>query len=162
MQARAQILGHPIHQMLVVVPVGLFITAAVFDVIVMVTGNATLALGSHLMIGAGIIGGLLAAPFGTLDWLKIPQNTRAKRIGLYHAAANGIALVLFLLSWWIRRDAPESPALIAQLLALVGAAVIGVSGWLGGELIDRLGVGVHDDAHVDAPSSLAAAPRSSV
>jgi uncharacterized membrane protein len=154
MQARAQILGHPIHQMLVVVPVGLFVTAAVFDVIVMVTGNPTLALGAHLMIGAGIIGALLAAPFGTLDWLKIPQNTRAKRIGLYHASANGIALVLFLLSWWIRRDVPESPVLTAQLLALVGAAVIGVSGWLGGELIDRLGIGVHDDAHVDAPSSL--------
>jgi uncharacterized membrane protein len=152
MRAKVEFLGHPLHQMLVIIPAGLFITAAIFDIIVIITGDPTLALGAHLMIGAAIVGGVIAAPFGTLDWLQIPKYSRAKRIGIYHASA--AALALFLLSWWIRRDAPESPALIAQLLALAGAAVIGLSGWLGGELIGRLGIGVHEGAHVDAPSSL--------
>jgi uncharacterized membrane protein len=155
MRAKVELLGHPLHQMLVIIPAGLFATAAIFDVLVLITGHSMLAIGAYLMIIAGIVGGLVAAPIGLLDWMQIPQNTRAKRIGLYHAGANGVAVLLFLLSWWIRRDTPESPAVIAQLLAIGGAAVIGVSGWLGGELIDRLGVGVHDGAHVDAPSSLA-------
>jgi uncharacterized membrane protein len=57
-------------------------------------------------------------------------------------------------SWWLRRGATTSPGTIALVASFVGVALSGVTGWLGGELVDRLGVGIDDGAHLDAPSSL--------
>jgi uncharacterized membrane protein len=106
------------------------------------------------MIAAGVITGLLAALFGFIDWLAIPSGTRAKRIGAWHAIGNVIIVVLFALSWWLRRGAPANPSTLAFVLGLIGLLLALVTGWLGGELVDRLGVGVYDDANLDAPSSL--------
>ena len=154
MEAKAKLLGHPIHQMLIVFPLGLLATAVIFDVIHLLTGHPTMAVVAYWMIAAGIIGGLVAAPFGLVDWFSIPEGTRAKSVGLRHAAGNVVVLVLFAASWFLRGDRPEDPGTAAFVLALVGAAVAAVSGWLGGELVGRLGVGVDEGAHLDAPSSL--------
>ena len=154
MEAKAKFLGHPIHQMLIVFPLGLLATAVIFDVIHLVTGSPTMAVVAYWMIAAGIVGGLVAAPFGLVDWFSIPAGTRAKSVGLRHAAGNVAALVLFAASWFLRGDAPEDPSTTAFVVALVGAGVAAASGWLGGELVGRLGVGVDDGAHLDAPSSL--------
>ncbi len=154
MESRAKILGHAVHPILIVFPLGLLATAVVFDIVHMVAGGAVFATVAFWMIAAGLIGGLLAAPFGLWDWLAIPSNTRAKSIGLIHALVNVAALALFFISWWIRYDAPDRPDTLAFVLALAGAAVAAVGGWFGGELVERLGVGVDDGAHLDAPSSL--------
>jgi uncharacterized membrane protein len=154
MEARAKILGHPIHQMLIPFPLGLLGTAVVFDVIYRIWGNATMATVSYWMIVAGIVAGLLAAPFGLIDYLKIPDGTRAKSVGLVHGGGNVVVLLLFAASWWLRYDAPARPDLTAGVLAFAGAALAVVTGWLGGELVDRLSVGVDDGANLDAPSSL--------
>ena len=84
MESRAKFLGHAIHQMLIPFPLGLLATGVIFDVIYLIWGNPSMAIVAYYMIVAGIIGGFLAAPFGTIDWLAIPQNTRAKSIGLLH------------------------------------------------------------------------------
>jgi uncharacterized membrane protein len=160
MHSRASLLGHPVHQQLVVFPLGLLATAVVFDVIHLVGGDAVMATVAYWMIVAGLLGGLAAAPFGWLDWRAIPRGARAKRIGLAHGATNAIVLALFGTSWLLRRDTPETPGLAAHLLAFAGAGLAAVGGWLGGELVARLGVGVHDGAHVDAPSSLGGRPAS--
>ncbi|HYH47655.1 MAG TPA: DUF2231 domain-containing protein, partial [Thermoanaerobaculia bacterium] len=65
---------------------------------------------------------------------------------------------LFAASWLLRRDAPELPEGTAIALSAVAVALSLVTGWLGGELVDRLGVGVDDGAHLDAPSSLSGRP----
>jgi uncharacterized membrane protein len=106
------------------------------------------------MIGAGILTGLIAAPFGAIDWLAIPSGTRAARIGFFHGVGNVVVLLMFALSWWMRRDNPAAPETFALMLSFIGVALALVTGWLGGELVDRLGVGVDEGAHVDAPSSL--------
>jgi uncharacterized membrane protein len=62
--------------------------------------------------------------------------------------------VLFALSWLLRRPAPDVPVALALAASFVGAGLALVTGWLGGELVDRLGVGVDDGANLDAPSSL--------
>jgi uncharacterized membrane protein len=108
------------------------------------------------MIAAGVIGGVIAAVPGFVDWMSIPKNTRAKRIGLLHAVINDVVLILFAVSWWLRRDAPptfppDTPELVLSFIAIVLALI---SGWLGGELVERLGMAVHDGANLDAPSSL--------
>lgn len=154
MEARAKLLGHPIHQMLIVFPLGLLATAIVFDIVRLLTGNGYWGEIAYWMMAAGIVGGLAAAPFGLADYLKIPDGTRAKRVGRVHGVGNLVVVLLFAASWWMRRDDPRAPEMMAILLSLAGAALSLLTAWLGGELVDRLGVGVDDGAHLDAPSSL--------
>ena len=154
MESRARLLGHPVHQMLIVFPLGLLGMAVIFDIIRLIFGATGLASSSYHMIAAGVITGLLAAVFGFIDWLAIPSGTRAKRIGVWHAIGNVTIVVLFAISWWLRRGAPDDPSALAFVLGLVGLLLALVTSWLGGELVDRLGVGVYDNANVDAPSSL--------
>lgn len=153
MHARVRLLGHPVHQMLVVFPLGLLATAVVFDIIYLVSDSQVMAAVSYWMIGAGLMGGLLAAPFGTIDWLGIPAGTRAKRIGAMHGGGNVLVLLLFALSFFLR-DTAYAPGLAQMVWSFAGAAIALVTAWLGGELVDRLGVGVDEDAGINASSSL--------
>lgn len=156
MESRAKLFGHPIHQMLVAFPLGLLATALVFDLMHLVTGNGYWSEIAYWMIAAGVITGLLAAPFGFVDWLAIPSGTRAKRVGAIHGIGNVIVVLLYAGSWLIRRDDPRLPEALAYALAFLGGGLAMFTGWLGGELVDRLGVGVDEGAHVNAPSSLTA------
>ncbi|HZQ95615.1 MAG TPA: DUF2231 domain-containing protein, partial [Candidatus Sulfotelmatobacter sp.] len=113
---------------------------------------------SYWMIAAGIIGGLLAAVFGLIDWWAIPSGTRAKNIGLMHGAVNVVVVLLFIGSWLLRNSAQQNPSSTALALSFIALVLALIGGWLGGELVDRLGVGVDDGAHLDAPSSLSGRP----
>jgi uncharacterized membrane protein len=154
MEARVKVAGHPVHQMLIVFPLGLLSAAVVFDVIHLITGSMTASIVSFWVIAAGVIGGLAAAVFGLADWLGIPRGTRAYRLGALHGVGNVGVVVLYAASWFLRRPDPGNPSVLALVLLLVGAALSLVTGWLGGELVDRLGVGVDDGANLNAPSSL--------
>lgn len=154
MRARARLFGHPIHQMLIVFPLGLLTTAAVLDVVHLVNGGSLSAVMAFWLIAGGILGGLAAAIFGLIDWLGIPSGTRARRIGLLHGVGNVVVVGLFAGSWLLRREQPVSPATAALVLSFAGVALATVTGWLGGELVDRLGVGVDEGANLNAPSSL--------
>jgi uncharacterized membrane protein len=158
MESRARLLGHSVHQMLIVFPLGLLATAVIFDIISLITGRPGWTEAAYHMIPAGIIGGLIAAVFGLLDWLKVPSGTRAFRVGAWHGGGNVLVVLLFAISWWMRRAAPSTPSRGALVFSFVGVLLALVTGWLGGELIDRLGVGVDSGAHVDAPSSLSGRP----
>jgi uncharacterized membrane protein len=159
-ESRVRALGHPVHPMLIVFPLGLLVTAVVFDLLHLVGDNEVFGQVGYWNIVAGIIGGVLAAATGLADWTGIPRGTRAKRIGLLHGAANTLVLLLFVLVWILRSDNPDH-AVSGGLFAVevLAVAISGAAAWLGGELVDRLGIGVHDDAHPDAPSSLAPAGK---
>lgn len=161
MESRAKVAGHPLHQILIVFPLGLLSTAVIFDIVYLVTDRATWTLAAFYMVAAGIVGGLAAAVPGWVDWSAIPARTRAKRIGLTHGVGNVIVLALFILSWLLRRPNPEVPPTGAIVAGLAGVVLATFTGWLGGELVARLGVGVDDGAHLDAPSSLSALPAAS-
>src|SRR5688500_10273036 len=150
MESRAKVLGHPIHQMLIVFPLGLLATAVIFDVIYLVTDEGRWADYAWHLIAAGVIGGLLASVFGLVDWLWTPGGTVDKRIGALHGIGNVVVVTLFGLSWFQRRNEPIDPGATALVLSFAGAALSTVTGWLGGELVDRLGVGVTPGAHLDA------------
>lgn len=155
MNSRVKLLGHPLHPMLVVYPLGLLSTAVILDLIFMGNENRALSIASYWMITAGLIGGLLAAVVGFLEWLAIPANSRAKSIGLYHGLGNLVITLLFAASWWLRTGVDDNvPSTTAFILSLLGFALALVTAWLGGELVYRLGVGVDHGANVDAPSSL--------
>jgi len=154
MKARAKLFGHPIHQMLIVFPLGLLATSLIFDIVYKSTGNPRWADITFVMIAAGIIGGLTAAVFGLIDWLAIPSGTRAKRIGAMHGLGNVVVVGLFAVSWLLRYDNPIYVGAAPIVLSALGVGLALVTGWLGGELVDRLSVGVYDDANLNAPSSL--------
>jgi uncharacterized membrane protein len=158
MQAKARLFGHPIHQMLIVFPLGLLATSLFFDIARLTSGNPQWGSISFWLIAVGVVTGLLAAVFGLIDWLAIPADTRAKRIGLYHGLGNTVVVVLFAASWFLRRDDVGNPSGVAITLSVLAVLLALVTGWLGGELVDRLGVGVEDGAHLNAPSSLSGRP----
>jgi uncharacterized membrane protein len=155
MESRARLFGHAIHPMLIVFPLGLLVTAVVFDLIYLFTRDESFATVAYWNIAAGIIGGLIAAVPGLIDWLAIPAGTRARAIGAWHATGNVVLLLLFAASGWLRRDvAGYIPDTLALGLAFAAVALGLVTAWLGGELVERLGIGVTPGAHPDAPSSL--------
>ena len=160
MESRAKFLGHPIHQQLIPLPLGLLSVAVIFDIIDALGAGDGFGQAAYYMIAAGIISGLLAAIFGVIDWAAIPSGTRAKRVGQLHGLGNTVVLLLFAVAWLLRRDEPADPGTLALILEVVAAGLAGVTGWLGGELVDRLGIGVDPGAHPDAPSSLSGQPAS--
>ena len=154
MESRIKLLGHPVHPMLIVFPLGLLAMAVIFDLFTIGTDTGYWSEISYWMIAAGVVTGLLSAPFGFIDWLAIPAGTRAKRIGAVHGLGNVLVLLLFTASFVLRGGSPQTPGALALTLSFAGGCLSLATGWLGGELVDRLAIGVDDGAHVDAPSSL--------
>jgi uncharacterized membrane protein len=156
MESRAKIMGHAVHPLLIVFPLGLLATAVIFDIIYLFSDRQSFAVAAAYAMGAGIIGGVVAAIFGLIDWMAIAAGTRAKRIGALHGVGNAVVVVLFLVSWLLRAGGDDSwrPGVAALIFSFAGIALASVTGWLGGELVERLGVGVDEGANVNAPSSL--------
>jgi uncharacterized membrane protein len=144
--------------MLIVFPLGLLATAVIVDLVYFAGDALVFAAVAYYLVVAGLIGGAVAAPFGYIDWRAIPPNTRAKRVGAVHGVGNVAVMLLFLASAVLRSDLPSAPPAAAYVFSFAGAAIALVTAWLGGELVDRLGIGVSDGAHVDAPSSLRQRP----
>ena len=138
MASKASIAGHPIHPMLVGIPIGLFVFALVADLAAMVNGAAdawrTVAF---YCIGGGIVGALLAAPFGLIDLLSI-RDERAKKIGIMHMVINLGVVALFVINFILRWQGASNAA--PFLLTVVAVLLLLVSGWLGGEMVFRHGV----------------------
>jgi uncharacterized membrane protein len=146
--------------MLIPFPLGLLVTSFVFDVVYLLTGNGKWAEIAFWMIAAGVISGLLAAIFGTIDLARVPDGTRAHSVGVWHAVFSVGMMVLFAVSWLLRIGAPMEPGAIPIILSLLGVDLAVLTGWFGGELVDRLGMGVYDRVHLDSPSSLPGRPAS--
>jgi uncharacterized membrane protein len=141
--------------MLIVFPLGLLSTSLLFDIFYVATGNQDLATFSYWALIAGVIGGLLAAVFGLLDWMAIPADTRAKRIGMIHGSGNVVVTGLFAVSLLLRLNDPAYlPSITPLVASLAGGLLALVTAWLGGELVYRLRIGVDDGANADASSSL--------
>lgn len=154
MESKAKLLGHPLHQIAVSLPMGLLPTTALFDAVYVVHGGTAMALVAFYVIRVGVVGGIIAAVFGLIDYLAIPQGTRARRIGRLHGLCSMTLVSCFLVSWLLRRADPAAPEPLALLFSFGGAAFLGLAGWLGGELLNRMGVGIDDGANLDAPCSL--------
>ncbi|MCR8671852.1 DUF2231 domain-containing protein [Agrococcus sp. HG114] len=136
--------GHPLHPILITVPVGSWIAALVFDVMALLSEDrAGLLMGSQILVGIGIVGALVAAILGFLDYSVIPPRTPAKRTAVVHMVLNLLAVVVFAFSWLARASADgEEIPVIGIALTLIGLALISVSGYLGGKLAYHYGVRV--------------------
>lgn len=136
--------GHPFHAAAVALPIGAWAAAVVFDVVALATGDGAFVTGARWLYGIGVLGALLAAVFGLLDYSRLTPGTRAKRIATTHLLLNSGAIVVFGVAW-IAHLGGEDPTIAGLVLGLVGLAGLGVSGFLGGELVFRHGVRVADE-----------------
>ena len=138
----ARVARHPIHPMLVVLPLGLWVVALVFDIVYAITGQPTMRAVAFWNVGVGVVGALLAAIPGFVDWLSL--TGRAARIGTYHMLLNLGAVAIFAVNWFVRtRVGSDSPWPL--VLSIVGVVAVAISGWLGGELVYVHRVGVEDE-----------------
>ena len=142
--------GHPVHPILVTLPIGAWVCSFIFD-LVSYGGSEprTWSVGSMWLILIGVIGAAAAAIFGVLDLLNLPRHTAVFSTGRLHAILNSTALVIFLVDFIWRfntRDSWDSAPVGPLVLSIIGLAVIGVSGFLGGKLAYRYGVRVADES----------------
>ncbi len=145
MQTKATIERHPIHPMLVVFPIGMWVFSLIGDIVVRAGGNPAWAPAAYYAMGVGIIGALAAAIFGLIDLLSIPQGTRARKLGYWHLGINLSVTVLFIVNFYLRSVGPPVD-LTPFILSIVGIAALLVSGWLGGEMVYVEGVAVSPPA----------------
>jgi nitrite reductase/ring-hydroxylating ferredoxin subunit/uncharacterized membrane protein len=134
-------LGHPLHPILVMVPIGSWTSASLID---LAAGARSTPMARRL-VGVGVVSALPAALSGLADWSDIAGSEQ--RIGLTHAALNSIAVALYGASWWARRR----PGAAGPALALAGMVVATGAGYLGGHLIYAQGVGVDTNAFHTGP-----------
>ena len=141
--------GHPLHPMLVTVPIGAWTASLVFDVASrLVKGPGFLAQGAEWLIAVGIVGALAAAAAGILDFYVIPAGTRAYRTVAAHMSLNLIVITAFGADFvWrygdLHRPGPVPTAHIA--LSAASLLFLAVSGYLGGKLTYRYGIRVADE-----------------
>ncbi|HEY2962733.1 MAG TPA: DUF2231 domain-containing protein [Pyrinomonadaceae bacterium] len=149
MESRATIAGHPIHPMLISFPIALWTTSFAADVAFYFVRHPTLLVISKFLIAAGCLGALAAAIPGIIDWLAIPSG-EVKRVANWHARLNITALIVFVISFLLRIGSYSHLVghrlTIPFLLSVVGVILVTISGWLGGELTFRHGVGQTRDA----------------
>lgn len=140
MQTPASIRQHPIHPMLIVFPIGLWIFSFVCDLIFLSTRNPVWVDVAYYTMAGGIVGALLAAVPGFIDYLSI-RNREVSRIATTHMVLNLIAVALFAVNLWLRTGVPAgTPPPV--WLSLIGLADLSVSGWLGGSLVYKHRVAV--------------------
>ena len=162
MTSKASIGGHPIHPMLIPFPIGLWTTSFALDVWFYFQRNPSWLLISKFMIAAGCLGALAAAVPGFIDWLTI-KDRQVTKIANWHARLNIIALIVFAISLYFRMQRGRlligNDLKIPFLLSAAGVVLIVVSGWLGGEMAYRYGVGVSPQ-HDSPDEEVAKARRS--
>ncbi|HUR90963.1 MAG TPA: DUF2231 domain-containing protein [Ramlibacter sp.] len=144
MRTPAQIGGHPIHPMLVTIPIGLWLFSLVADFIAMRADSPDTwhAAALYTMVG-GIIGALAAALPGLIDLLSL-RDTGIKSTAVKHMAINLTVVALYAINAWTRVHSSVSPR-TSLILSIVAIALLLVSGWLGGKMVYEAGVAVHTE-----------------
>lgn len=141
MASPASIGGHPIHPMLVAFPIGLWVFSLACDVIYfMGWGGAIWNDVAFYSMAGGLIGALLAAVPGLIDLVSL-SDPKVKSVGIWHMAINLLVVGLFALNLWLRLGSVPG-AKLPIALSVLGALLLCVSGWLGGEMVFVHGVAV--------------------
>ena len=134
--------GHPIHPMLIPLPIGALVLSLVTDLVFVFGGSEFWAEASWWLLWAGIVTGALAAAVGAIDYVTI-HRVRSHRAGNIHVVANVAVLALVAANLWIRAgDHATAITPAGAIITIVTVGLLSVSGWYGGELSYRHGVGV--------------------
>ena len=152
--------GHPIHPALTHFPIGLLCTVPVWDGLALWTGAPTWWLVARATLGLGLLSAVPAGLTGFLDFVSLPAGSSGERIAVAHLTVVGLGAVLSAVSFLLRLGPPGPPGRPWWTvgLALAGAGVLGIGGWLGAELTFGHGVGVRDGHAREAPEDRGPSP----
>ena len=123
---RGEWLGHALHPVLTDLPIGCWTSSLVLDLV----GGRRSRLASQRLIAVGLLAVVPTAVTGAVEWQQLPDEQR-RRVGVAHAALNGVATVLYLLSWRARRRNRHA---VGVSFGLIGSLAAGASAYLGGHL----------------------------
>lgn len=136
-ESRLTVSGNPVHLMLFMVPMGLFVTAIIFDLFHLMGGPSLLAIAGYWQVVGGLFAAAMVGLAGVIDLLFLQVGTRARRFAIAHGLINGGVLAMFAVIWLVRVGDPERAAgagvVVFEMLALV---LGGLAAWLAGELVD--------------------------
>lgn len=142
MRSRAHFHTHPIHPILVAFPIAFFIGTLLFDVLAILLNKPGMKQTAYYLNIAGIIGGLLAAVPGIIDYLyTVPPKSSAKKRATKHALTNITMMALFGVAL-VYRQIPDYKDWILLLLEVAGVVLMLIAGWMGGTLVYRNQIGV--------------------
>jgi uncharacterized membrane protein len=141
----ANIMGHPIHPILITLPIGLFVAVLLFDLIFWRTAEEMWARGALWLLGAGLVAAALAAVAGVTDFLG-DRRIRALGDAWQHAIGNVIMVLIQLFSFYQRyRYGASAVVPLGLILSLVAVCILLFTGWKGGEMVFRHRVAVYDE-----------------
>jgi uncharacterized membrane protein len=138
----AQIAGHPLHPMVVPLPIGALTLALGADVLYVVTEDRFFARASRVLTTVGLATGAAAAVLGATDFIG-RERTRSYTSAWLHAGGNVLAMGLSAASLALRmRDEEDAVVPAGLTLSLLTGGLLAVTGWIGGELTYRHRIGV--------------------
>ena len=144
-----RIRNHPIHPVLVHVPIGFWTGVLIFDIAHLVTGSPTVAVASFYCLLGALITSIPAAIFGLVELGFTPPATQVRRLAITHGVLNAVVVVLTLVNYVVRRSSfegvPDGVPALAFVLTLLGYGILGVSGYLGGKMVYEHGMGLHPE-----------------
>ena len=144
MRSTANLKTHPIHPMLIPFPLAFFTGTLLFDVMALLGDKhvLTFSVTAYYMSIAGMIGAVLAAIAGFIDYLyTVPPESSGKKRATKHGLLNTTTLILFFIAWLLKQNGTNSFWLIAGL-ELIGFVIMCFAGWMGGTLVYRNQIGV--------------------
>ena len=130
--------GHPIHAVMTDVPIGAIVATVVFDLISLITRSPSWLFAAQASVALALVSGIAAAFVGVWDYMAVPKTHPVRSIGAQHGLLNTLALLFIAASVGLR-FATGNAVIVGQSLSLVALAVFGLTGWLGGEMIYKLG-----------------------
>src|SRR5438445_418360 len=135
MRSTAQVKGHPLHPILIAFPIAFGVGAPLADLAGLLGAWPTVWSAGAYLATAAVIGGLIAAVPGLIDYLyTVPPDSSASRRATWHLGVNVTALALIAAGWGFRDLATLRPGAGTVVLELLGLGVMTVGGWLGGTL----------------------------
>jgi len=153
MKSKASIAGHPIHPMLVPVPIGAFSLVIVGDVASIITHVPFWYQFSFVCLTVGILSALLAAIFGLIDYTSVIMSAAGRKLATAHMVINIAAILLYALAWWLRwalKAPTASFPMTVTILEIATFLILGTSGWIGGKLAYEHKIGVVENADPEA------------
>jgi len=148
MSTRASIYHHPIHPMIIVLPLGLWVFSVVCYLIYLLSSVPVWHTVALYAMAGGIIGGILAAIPGLIDFLTLPKS-RVQTIALSHMISNVVALTIFIIAFCLAVFGSQT-SVVPFVLSIFGLLAVGTGGWLGGALVYEHGVGVEQRERQEA------------
>ncbi|MGB3409691.1 MAG: DUF2231 domain-containing protein [Microthrixaceae bacterium] len=144
--------GHPFHPLLVTIPIGAWVCTVALDIASKISEGRAYARPAVWLCAVGIVAAVVAAVFGLIDFRRLTKGTKAHQAALTHLVLMVTVLVLFVVSFILRRSGSESSSYLsdgtatgAMAVAIVGLVLLAVGGWFGGRLVYTYGVRVADE-----------------